>query len=512
VEVSRTVERPVKRFGVFEGPPGGLRFISNRATCAIYVLCLAVSISIWFFAITKPLWLDETVSFFVIKGGFGEILFRQGWPGVPAYPYILCLWAKLVGTGEIALRISSVLAMLGAAYALYLCARELFEWDVAIVAAVIFCLDPVVILESIDIRPYAFAALAITLSILALIRLRRSNSLFLAAALGFSAASIAYFQFLFVVILPAMAICLFALTVRPARTSWRQLGIALLAFCLGFLPVIPGLQYMFHTSGIHNFDAAPTLMELGSTLALGGMGFILVAILIVAVASRRLDLQGYADSWVILLCISLALVPLLILYGVSAATPVHLFVFRYRIVAVPGIALCWALLLSRIDSRFLRLLFCAVIVAATAYHTYISPSYRRHYSWKYALEFVENNASVDGAPVLICSDLPESNYMAMPSGPAVKDSAIFAPLTYYQLSVPVVPLPRSLNDEAIQAGSQFLQQAAARHERFLALAFVESYATLDWLRQQAATTDDVRDLGVLDGVKVLEFVPREVHR
>jgi hypothetical protein len=82
-----------------------------------------------------------------------------------------------------------------------------------------------------------------------------------------------------------------------------------------------------------------------------------------------------------------------------------------------------------------------------------------------------------------------------------------APLSCYKLSVPVAPLPRALNEEAVRAGSAFLQQEAQR--RFLALAFVESYPTLDWLRNKAAETHDVRELGVFDGVKVLEFVPRD---
>jgi hypothetical protein len=96
----------------------------------------------------------------------------------------------------------------------------------------------------------------------------------------------------------------------------------------------------------------------------------------------------------------------------------------------------------------------------------------------------------------------------MPVGSAVKDSAIFAPLTYYKLSVPVVPLPRALNDEAVRIGSQFLQDAAQRHERFLAVAFEPSYGTLEWIANNASGTYYVRELGVFDGIKVLEFEPR----
>jgi hypothetical protein len=74
--------------------------------------------------------------------------------------------------------------------------------------------------------------------------------------------------------------------------------------------------------------------------------------------------------------------------------------------------------------------------------------------------------------------------------------------------VPVVPLPRALNDEAIQAGSQFLREAAKRHQRFLALAYEPSYDTLDWLASNAEGTHSVHELGIFGRVEVLEFIPR----
>jgi hypothetical protein len=42
----------------------------------------------------------------------------------------------------------------------------------------------------------------------------------------------------------------------------------------------------------------------------------------------------------------------------------------------------------------------------------------------------------------------------------------------------------------------------------LAMAFVQSYETLDWLAINAVGADYVHELGVFDGVKVLEFIPR----
>jgi hypothetical protein len=495
--------------GLRKPQAGGVRSVPYHIQYTIYVVCLAVSISIWFIAIRAPLWLDETVSIFLIKGGFAGIMSRQVWPDAPAYSCILWLWTKMTGRGEVTLRVLSVLVMLGAVYLLYRAALELFDRDVALIAAIIFCLHPIVIFASIDIRPYAFAVLAIITSIFVLVRLRHSKQIWLAALFGLSAAWIVYLQLLFAVILPAFAICFVAPKIDDRKTLGRQLGIALIVFAIAFLPVIPRLHYMFHTSGTHVFSAAPPLMQLVETLTSKRMAFIFIGTVVVAAAMRRLNLKSDLDGWSVLLCASLALVPALILYGISVGTSIHVFVPRYRLVAIPGIALCWALLVSRIDSRALRLLFCIALVGATAVRYYGSPTFTHHgYSWKYALDVAEQNASGDGAPVLICSDLPESDYMSMPVGAAVEDSGILAPLSYYKLSVPVVALPRALNGEAIRDGSRFAQQAATGRQRFLALGFLASYSTLDWLAAYTSRSYSVRQLGVFDGVKVLEFTPR----
>src|ERR1700691_2214337 len=185
---------------------------------AIYALALAVSISIWFIPIRAPLWLDETVSIYLIQGGFAGIMSRQVWPDAPTYSCLLWLWTQAMGMGEIALRISSVLPMLGAVYLLYRAARELFDRDVALIAAIVFCLHPIIIFASIDIRPYAFAALAINSSILALVHLRHNRSNWLAALFGFSAACIVQFQLLFAAILPALAVCFLVLKWGDRKT------------------------------------------------------------------------------------------------------------------------------------------------------------------------------------------------------------------------------------------------------------------------------------------------------
>jgi len=478
---------------------------------AYYAICgfaLAVSISVWFIAIGAPLWFDETGSYYQISAGFSGIPSHLGGVSFPPYAYILWLTTKILGASEIALRVPSILAMLGAVYLLYLAARELFERDIAIIAVIIFCLHPIVIFASIDVRPYAFAVLATNAAILILLRLRHNNSNWLAALFGLMAAWIVWFHYLFGIILPALVLCFFIVKKDDRKTLQRQLGVAFGAFALAFLPVIPGLLSMFRTGKSHVYELAPELGELLDTLAPGSVLLVFfVTALCVGIIVRKSE-KVHLETGHFLVCALLALIPILILYGVSAGTPLHTFAPRHRLVAVPGIALCWAFALSPFRSRVARLLFCVALVGITAFQHYNSPFFRHHlYTWKYALEYAEKNASTDGAPVLICSDFPEADYETMPVDSA-KESRLFTPLSYYRLSVPVVPMPRALNGEAMRVGSGFLQEAARKHERFLALAFRPSYGTLDWLSQSATATHSVRSLGEFDGIRVLEFMPR----
>lgn len=488
-------------------------FMWDRTVNTMYALALAVSISVWFIALPSPLWLDETSSYWQIGAGFSQIWPRQGIV-FPAYTYILWLSSKLIGTGEVALRIPSILAMLGAAYLLYLSARKIFERDIAIIAVILFSLHPIVVFSAIDARPYAFAVLATNAAMLIVLRLRHSNSYLLAALLGLCSAWILYFHYLFAVILPALMLCFFGLKLRDRKTLWRQFGIACAAFSLACLPMIYGLQIMFREANSQSETMKPQILYQALLLIPQTLVIVLLCVSFIAffvAASTRCPSRttSRVEGWHMLLCLSMALVPISIMYGISAATPLYLLAPRHYLEAIPGIALCWALLISRFRSHWIRLLFCVVFVGATAFQNFTSTSSRRHeYSWKYALEIAEHSAAVGNAPVLICSDFMWSNHVPMPpDSAAAKGSPMFTPLSYYPISAPVVPMPQKLNAEAIRVGSGFLQEATREHRRFLAVAARNSYKTLDWISQRASGAYAVHNLGTFDGVEVLEFVP-----
>lgn len=491
-----------------------------------FVASLAVSFSLWLIPIGSPLWLDEAISFCQIHLGRSQIT-SQPRLTFPAYSYILWFLSRFLGTSEIALRIPSVLAMLGAVYLLYRATLALFDSTVALISVILFCLNPIVVFAAIDARPYAFGALAINASIYVLVCLRESNSIRLAVGLGIFSAMMLWFHFLFGVMVPALlagfVVVKLGVTTDSSpeirrlrrKVMWRQLTAAISGFILFFLPIIPGLLYMFRTKGDHPFDRAPELGDLIFTIAPGWTLPMLAvtAFLGLIIAGLRTEKSRTPGAkvglWRILLSQILALVPLLILYIVSISTSLHIFVMRYRLVGSAGICICWALLVSGFKPRVLQAVFCLGMVAITTVLYLRSPAAHQHgYTWKYAIEVAEKNTATQHSPVLICSDLPEADHWPMPTGDAVKDSNLFAPLSYYKLSAPVVALPRSLNPAAMTIGSNFIQAEAARHERFLAMAYIPSYPTLQWLIKAASATHNAHQLGEYDGVSVVEFTPR----
>jgi Dolichyl-phosphate-mannose-protein mannosyltransferase len=482
-----------------------------RATSAAYVIALASAILLWLIALRAPLSEDETGSVWQVSGGFSQIWHRQ-YICFPTYSYMLWFSTKLLGISEIALRVPSILAMLVAAYLLYRVAREMFDRELAMIATVLFCLNPIVVFAAIDVRPYAFAVLVTNAVILILLRLRRSHSRRLAALFGALAGLIVWFHYLFATILPGLVIAFWIVRRRTCKACWQQFGIAACAFVVMFLPVLPGLKFLFRTRTSHVFEKPPGLRTLFWTLVPGWAGPVLIGTALLAMIMvgmrRRPNRQFHIQRWQIAACASVALIPILILFGVSTETSIRLFVERHRLVAVPGIVLCWALIISRLRYGSARLAFCLVLVGLTAHQHLTIPDAREHmFSWKSAVRVVEKDASEDGAPVLICSDFPEADYLPIPDPAATKESLLFAPLSYYKLTVPVFGLPRALNNEAMLRSSTFVRSAERRHQRFLAVAFTPSYPTLDWISHLASGGYNVHRLGIYDGIKVLEFDP-----
>jgi 4-amino-4-deoxy-L-arabinose transferase-like glycosyltransferase len=483
-----------------------LRPSSDVWLAGAYGLALLACLSVWFLAIRAPLWTDETLSYWQIAGGFKQIWTRsiQG-NSFAAYAYILWLTKTLFGDKEIVLRIPSILAMLAAAYVFYRCARELFDWDVSLIATMVFILPRGIVFAAIDVRPYPFALLLTNLTIFLFLRWTKTHRDKYAALFGMAAAGIIYFHYLFASILVALAVYYFLSRPTALRADLRQIVIALTCFGILLLPVLPRLKYIYQTRTMHSFADAPQWTWILDLLNPGkGQLYVLAGVILLAVVARQLLPPDHASLDKLAFCASLALVPILCLYTISVTTSVHVFIPRYLLVAVPGISLCWGWLCSRLGSRALRGLFCFAFVALCVSSAYRSPMARWHEeSWKGSLAFADANAAQDNAPILMCSPLVEADYEPMPAVPS--ESVLYAPLSYYKVNARIVPLPRTLNAETKRQLNHFLM--ANEGTRFLVLAPWPSLPIVNLLAYDLQGTHSYRVLGSFDEIFVVEFTP-----
>jgi len=480
----------------------------------LYLLAIVASLSVWFFPYYSPLWLDETVSYWEINSGLGQIWSRSI-SGLSFPPYFYALWImrELFGSREVVLRIPSVLAMLAAVYVLYSIAREFVDQDVAFIVCILFCMHKDVAFAAIDVRPYAFAVLTANLAIYALlVWLRKpgdAHSLLLGAFCGL----IFYFHYLYAVILPAFVTCYFLARGRSLKADHRQIGVVLAAFLAVFAPVLPRLLYILTRRNSYSFADPPTLKDLA--LAFVPTAFLFHKILLFTVLAALLLALVYSllraweeESTFTLLCAStLAMVPMVLLFAVSVSTPMRVFVDRYCLVGVAGVVLLWGFLISLIRPVQLRLLVPFVLVPYVIFSFWNSPQAHRHgYTWKYALEYAQFIAQPDNASLVICSDLPQADFEPMPAGPA-SESVLFSPLSYYQVTVPVVPVPRTLTPDAKRIATKTLEESLRNNQRFLLLAFRPSYPTMQWFIDHAVGAFAIKLLADFEGIAVVEFQP-----
>ena len=475
----------------------------------VYPTALLASLSIWFLAIRAPLWLDETLSYWQVSGGFGKVWTRSAlMPSSIGYLYTLWFAKSILGTSEIALKIPSTIALLAAVYFLFRATRELFGREVAFLTCIFFSLEGNVVFASTDARPYAFAMLATAIAMFTFIRWMKGHQVRQAIWFGISAAGVVYFHYLFASLLPVFAIYYLVARWRSIRADARQLAAMLAAFLVFSLPLIYRVASLYQTRQSHIVQEMrhPGLVVLDTLVPKQILiGFAIIVFL--AALVRKITLPSREEVPAILFGPLLALVPAGTLITISTVTSAHLLIPRYLSVAAPGSAMLWALLTSRIDSKWLRQIFCVGLVAVTVFELYESPKPRQHeLSFKPMHAFVNSIVTKDELPVLVCSAFIESNYEPMPTDRAA-ENPLMSQVDYYPLHAPIVMLPMTLNDKTVRVTSQAMLNAAQRRQRFLVIAAPDSYKTLEWLASYTRSAFAPQIVGTFNDIVVAEFRP-----
>jgi hypothetical protein len=133
----------------------------------------------------ESLWGDELVSVFLLRRHWLEILTERLYFNQPFYYLIMHFWARAFGESEFSLRFPSAALGVATVFVTFMLARHLVNVWIALGAALLVAVSPVLIWYSQEARLYAFTTFLLLVSTYLLIQyLETTRTLFLLAYAG----------------------------------------------------------------------------------------------------------------------------------------------------------------------------------------------------------------------------------------------------------------------------------------------------------------------------------------
>lgn len=431
----------------------------HPALAAFVIFALAAVA--WVPHLGQSLLLDETLTFWVIRDGLAETLDRTlHFQPQPAYYLFMWFYAQLAGTSEIALRLPSLIAALLACYAIARLGERLTrDRETGLIAAVVLATTWNVYREAVDARSYMLGLVVLLALALCLIRWIEEGRSADAWYCGVLAALLPHLHLFFVLCYPGF-IAYAWLRRGDARWEPKQFVTIGAVLFVGALLFIPVAQMLAAQGGSYSFVAPPQWRSLFEVFVWAAP----VAGLLAGISTEGLFALGSADaegeardvgtesaesqslrarpalpSASAVFLATWMFVPLVLLFSVSVATDLSVFLGRYLIPAIPAVALLYAIAVRQIESGPARIVAILVIVfASLVIHERPRDDFRA--AAEAVNEFVAGRAST---PVFLASGLVEGEESKWLRDKVLADY-LNAPTEYYPIDGRLITLPRRL--------------------------------------------------------------------
>jgi mannosyltransferase len=294
------------------------------------------------------LWTDELATW-----GMATTPWDQFWPVLryvdavlAPYYVFMHLWVSAFGASDIALRLPSLLAMVGSAAMIGLLGRRLFKPSVGLVAGIVFAVLPSTTRFAAEARPFALAAFVACFATLLLLRACDRPGALPWLGYGITVVVLGWLHVVALLLLAGHAWTVLAWR----RRAWWRFAAAASAAALASVPIlIFGVWQRQQVAYIPSvgFDSA---IPYGQVL-FGGLA-VAVAVVVLALFSLPLRFPAAVfTAW--------AVVPAVALILVSQALP--MFLPRYLVYTTPA----WALLAGASLVRWRPPAVCAAIAVLT---------------------------------------------------------------------------------------------------------------------------------------------------
>jgi hypothetical protein len=486
--------------------PESARAMQRQHRFLVFVLVVSVAV-LWLPQLPSSLWLDEAYVYAWIRDGFSQALERGH---LVSSVYVVVVWVvkELFGSREWLLRLPSLLAAGLTLLFLVRLGTSLVDRETGLLAAIVFATDGSVVFAATDARPYAFALLATVAAFYCLVRWLSSGSRPFAVAYALLASAAVYCHLLFAVMYAVHGFCLWRERSRGPWVNLRTLCAVAALTGLLLLPLTMELLRHVQDRQVFSFSGSASVYGL-ATVSLPPVivfGLLIGVVVAGAVGSRptvrwpppKNGSFAYLAAW--------ALLPPSVLFLVSLTTAAKLFVPRYALSAIPGLALLVACVIRSIAPARAR----RIVVEALAFLSVLGFFSRNHGAedWRSAATAAQAYTMGRSMPVLVRSGTIESRDLSWLVD-SEKRMTTLAPLTYYRVDGDLIPLPWDLES---QPERDYMERIVSEHivsvDRFLLISRTvgDNGTVAAWLRGRLGPLGFcARSLGNFGAVGVLAF-------
>ncbi|MDX1647223.1 MAG: glycosyltransferase family 39 protein [Longimicrobiales bacterium] len=434
------------------------------------------------------LWLDESLTWWAASGSLEQVVFRSvEYQGQNPFFYLI-VWpmVQIFGESEVALRLPSRLFLLLSTFFVYRLGRTLLDGEAGLLAALLFQALWAIRFGPPDARTYPLAVCLLILSTLFLVRWEQGRA---RAAWGYVAAILGSI-YAHVLLAPALLVhAAYLVAGEGIKTRLREWFGPALALVLGAVPILALVLFLRGKWALYSFAPMPSPGDLLAAWKAVPIALMLCATIYLLGGAGRyvrwrrpgLHLRDHVLFW------SWALLPALILFALSHLRELSVFVHRYHVWQVPGIALLVTGLVVGFRQGWVRMAFSGLYFAAALTVLVLRPGGGNE-DWRAAVAHVNGAIESGGTPVLVWSGLVESRDVAWLRA-AESRSYVLAPASFYRLEGRVVPVPQPSSIDGLEA---FLSPSEADEVRSAPALWVltrDSLAARDiasWARTRGA--------------------------
>jgi len=408
---------------------------------------------LWILPLWSSLWLDETITYWVVRDGLPALFRRSLFYNAQSPAYFVTAWAAVAvgGAKEWVLRIPSILAAAASTVLVYRLGLRFGDWEMGALAAVCFASYWLVADAAITARGYAVGLLVLIGAVLALDRwIDRRRPMDWAMYVILSVLTV-YIQPLFAIMFVVHVVQAADRARRGTATiGWSSAAVTAGAIGLLLVPLVVALPPVWQRR---------MWMSAASGAAFRGWGDIrfalapLAIVACVALLERRLPAHYLRMPAPLVLLLCWAAVPVLVVMAAARWMSPTVLVSRYFLSAAPAIALIMAWAIRGFRNSRIRLVLVTMVACLAVIG--MGVGVERREDWRGALHAAAAATSGNSAPVLVGAGFIESARLRLPLD-LEEASYLVSPVAFYRVPGPAIPLPYDLGEH----GAAYLRQVS----------------------------------------------------